>query len=345
MDQVSSTIYPKRDIRELNLTYKGKDMSEKMKTLKQVMGTSFGKVDSIIMILSSKSAIEMEYMDQELAIFGSKIETNQFDPKVMAEKVAELKMFLCETSASDQIIELALKKCNLDLESAIGMVITDEGIADLEAELVRDQIEKQEESNMMLVAKEAERPADSNAEEDEQILEDKLNLIVSNKAEYFDLLFELLNLGVPDITQAVWKLMMQVPVNKKLYNNMRSLDSIQPGSSIKDSMSLSEDPYEAGEEAFIVQWQAMVDPSQPYKMLYSLQILNTLVSVNNQVLSDVEVQERYDWRQKFLELGGFTHLYWVLIRTDVNELTKLYNSSSQIEPLSAAASKKVKDLP
>ena len=31
-------------------------------------------------------------------------------------------------------------------------------------------------------------------------------------------------------------------------------------------------------------------------MLYSLQILNTLVSVNNQVLTDVEVQERYEWR-------------------------------------------------
>lgn len=36
---------------------------------------------------------------------------------------------------------------------------------------------------------------------------------MSNKAEYFDLLFELLNLGVPEITQAVWKLMMQVPIN------------------------------------------------------------------------------------------------------------------------------------
>ena len=61
---------------------------------------------------------------------------------------------------------------------------------------------------------------------EEQLFEDKLNLIVSNKAEYFDLLFELLNLGVPDITQAVWKLMMQVPVNQKLYNDMRSLQSI-----------------------------------------------------------------------------------------------------------------------
>ena len=36
-------------------------------------------------------------------------------------------------------------------------------------------------------------------------------------------------------------------------------------------------------------WQSIIDPNSPYKMLYSLQILNTLVSVNNQVLTDVEM--------------------------------------------------------
>ena len=63
----------------------------------------------------------------------------------------------------------------------------------------------------MVIANE-QNQAQGDADED-QLFEDKLNLIVSNKAEYFDLLFELLNLGVPDITQAVWKLMMQVPIN------------------------------------------------------------------------------------------------------------------------------------
>lgn len=63
----------------------------------------------------------------------------------------------------------------------------------------------------MVIANE-QNQAQGDADED-LLFEDKLNLIVSNKAEYFDLLFELLNLGVPDITQAVWKLMMQVPIN------------------------------------------------------------------------------------------------------------------------------------
>lgn len=44
---------------------------------------------------------------------------------------------------------------------------------------------------------------------DEQPSEDaKLNLIISNRAEYFDLLFELLNLGINEITNAAWNLLV-----------------------------------------------------------------------------------------------------------------------------------------
>jgi hypothetical protein len=46
--------------------------------------------------------------------------------------------------------------------------------------------------------------------------ESKLNLIISNRSEYFDLLFELLNLGITEITNAAWNLLVQIPVNKNL---------------------------------------------------------------------------------------------------------------------------------
>ena len=36
------------------------------------MGSTYGKAESVIIILSSKSSIEMDYMEQELAIFGTK---------------------------------------------------------------------------------------------------------------------------------------------------------------------------------------------------------------------------------------------------------------------------------
>ena len=59
----------------------------------------------------------------------------------------------------------------------------------------------------MMIITEAEPDQDS------QPQEDKLHVIISNKAEYFDLLFDLLNLGNSEITSAVWSLLMQVPVN------------------------------------------------------------------------------------------------------------------------------------
>lgn len=34
MDQVASSIFPKRAVNELTLTYKGKDLKENLKTLK-----------------------------------------------------------------------------------------------------------------------------------------------------------------------------------------------------------------------------------------------------------------------------------------------------------------------
>ena len=124
------------------------------------------------------------------------------------------------------------------------MVITEESIAELQAELIKET-EEQQENNLMIIAKEEpKRDGDGAGEEENinenQLLEDKLNLIVSNKAEYFDLLFELLNLGMPDITQAVWKLMMQVPINQKLFNSMRSLQSIRTSESVNEVDSIVE---------------------------------------------------------------------------------------------------------
>lgn len=52
--------------------------------------------------------------------------------------------------------------------------------------------------------------------EEKKTEEAKLNLIISNRSEYFDLLFELLNLGINEITTASWNLLVQIPVNKQL---------------------------------------------------------------------------------------------------------------------------------
>lgn len=87
------------------------------------------------------------------------------------------------------------------------MMITDENaINDLQEE-VRKNEEANANNNIVMIEE---------SKEEEYSQESKLNLIISNRSEYFDLLFELLNLGITEITNAAWNLLVQIPVNKKL---------------------------------------------------------------------------------------------------------------------------------
>lgn len=45
--------------------------------------------------------------------------------------------------------------------------------------------------------------------------------------------------------------------------------------------------------------------------------------MNNEKLSEAEIQERYEWRLRFLELGGFDHLYTILITADPDEFLNI----------------------
>ena len=50
--------------------------------------------------------------------------------------------------------------------------------------------------------------------------------MLSNDSNYFDFMFNLLNQGQREITEAVWALLTQIPVNKALLESIKSLDSI-----------------------------------------------------------------------------------------------------------------------
>lgn len=54
------------------------------------------------------------------------------------------------------------------------------------------------------------------SDEPDKEQESKLNLIISNRKDHFELLFELLNLGINEVTNAAWNLLIQIPVNKEL---------------------------------------------------------------------------------------------------------------------------------
>lgn len=87
------------------------------------------------------------------------------------------------------------------------MLTDEEKVNDLQEEVRRNE-EAASNNNIVMIeeVKDETIPLD----------ESKLNLIISNRSEYFDLLFELLNLGINEITNAAWNLLAQIPVNKTL---------------------------------------------------------------------------------------------------------------------------------
>jgi len=72
---------------------------------------------------------------------------------------------------------------------------------------------------MVLNEPEPEQEQEDKASNEEKgdLDEQRLNLTISNRKEYFDLLFDLLNLGLDRVTTSVWKLLVEIPVNKHLY--------------------------------------------------------------------------------------------------------------------------------
>mmetsp|Transcript_1402 Transcript_1402/g.1597 ORF Transcript_1402/g.1597 Transcript_1402/m.1597 type:complete len:548 (-) Transcript_1402:2854-4497(-) len=193
----------------------------------------------------------------------------------------------------DDIIKLALKKNRLKIEETV-LMLTSDAVENLAKELA-----DLEEQKAFVPIIDNEPTNENNADEHE---ESKLNLILSNKSEYFDLLFDLLNLGVNEINTQAWNLLTQTPVNKTLYANIKNLD-------IKDKKD----------------WDTLMDPHNMYKLLYSLQIINSLIcSPDTESVGNSELQERYEWRLRFLQLGGFDHLSSILNnQTNIEELLKM----------------------
>ena len=52
-----------------------------------------------------------------------------------------MKEFLGGCEVSDKVVSLALRKCNLDLGDAIGMLTSEDIVADLQAEICIEEID------------------------------------------------------------------------------------------------------------------------------------------------------------------------------------------------------------
>lgn len=101
----------------------------------------------------------------------------------------------------------------------------------------------------------------------------KLSNILSNTYEYFEVLFKLFEVGSYRLDDQIWTILTRVPINDRILNDIRNFEGCED-------------------------WDNLFDRKSPFKLLYSLQILSTLL-----------VEESFNWKQTFFELGGVYHLY------------------------------------
>lgn len=106
----------------------------------------------------------------------------------------------------------------------------------------------------------------------------RLSNILSNTQEYFNLLFELFSFGNIKLNTRILNLLSKIPVNEQILEELKSLE-------------------------FRNDWNNLLDSRCVFKLLYSLQIVDSIIRQEDSEL----------WRNRFLSLGGVKHIYQILI--------------------------------
>eukprot|EP01132_Coremiostelium_polycephalum_P001351 gene1351-1706_t len=102
----------------------------------------------------------------------------------------------------------------------------------------------------------------------------------------FSLLFSLLN--IDSVAQEVWDLLMLLPVNRQILQDITTLRTP-------------------------VNWNSLLDPTSSYRLLYSLQIIESFL---NPSLQESE-SDRNEWKNRFVTSGGVNHLMDILMKIDL----------------------------
>lgn len=88
-----------------------------------------GSIEPVKLALSLKN-------DLELQADAYATQVDQYPDQELSEKLLELKEFLGgEMACSDDVTKLALKKCKLDLNEVMMMLLNPDSVNDLEEEL------------------------------------------------------------------------------------------------------------------------------------------------------------------------------------------------------------------
>ncbi|KAF2075266.1 hypothetical protein CYY_003442 [Polysphondylium violaceum] len=123
----------------------------------------------------------------------------------------------------------------------------------------------------------------------------------------FELLFSLLNYD-SKIAQDVWELLMLLPVNQHILHDITHLSTTTTIVDIDDVDNGNNNNNSNNNSNSAVNWNNILDPSSSYKLLYSLQIIESMISPNSNPTNPSSSVTSANWKQKFINSGGANHL-------------------------------------
>lgn len=114
--------------------------------------------------------------------------------------------------------------------------------------------------------------------------------LISGVKENFEILFGLLAHENPIFVELTWDLLMRLPINVQLQEEIKNLNTIEQS---KDN------------------WKHLLDFSSDHSLLYTIRIINE-IKANKEISGE--------WKKKFIRLGGFTHLLRCLLEMELHSI-------------------------
>ena len=132
----------------------------------------------------------------------------------------------------------------------------------------------------------------------------------------------------PELCEPVWALIAKLPRNESVIDSLKTLEFIK---SVTPAAGAARD-----EAAITTAWNSLLDPQAIFKLLYCLQIMssqfmNVALPQRDDELYDEDMNQEFNaaieayevqraWKQKFIGLGGFTHLLNCLEQLNLHEI-------------------------
>lgn len=232
------------------------------------------------------------------------------------QKLENLQMFI--PGLDLDFARWMLKRKNYDVDETASSLL-DPDLADyLQNQYLSEAKEEETGANYASPAKPGSPGDDSKPKEE------SMSQKISDSTENMELFFNLLGLDITEIESKVWSLLRNLPINRGIYDQIVNVFG-----------SPSEGYYY---ESTDLDWEYILNPQTTPKLLYSLQIVDSLVNFDTQSSLDIDSDVKTRWRECFLQTGGFTYLMnYLLDYNEANLVRKSNNNSSYLHNTEANA--------